>query len=215
MKRMKGAERGVLIVLSAPSGAGKTTLVRELLRRMPSLRFSVSYTTRSPRPNEQDGVDYFFVSEAQFRGMIERGEFLEYANVFDHWYGTSRTHVEGLLNQGHSVLLEIDWQGARQVFKSAPDAVSVFILPPSVAELTRRLRGRRSDTEAVIQRRLRDAVSDMEHWAEFDYVLVNAEVGTAVDQFLAILRGEGAPYRTSAASAQASAARILRPAAGG
>src|SRR5690606_17129428 len=127
----EGSPRGRLIVLAAPSGAGKTTLVRALLERVPNLRFSVSYTTRPARPGERDGIDYFFVSREQFDEMVRRDAFLEHAQVFDHWYGTSREHVEDLLQSGASVLLEIDWQGARQVRAKAPDAITVFILPRS------------------------------------------------------------------------------------
>jgi guanylate kinase len=192
-----GSPRGVLIVLSAPSGAGKTTLVRELLRRAPELEFSVSYTTRPQRPGERHGVDYFFVVEERFRAMVAADEFLEHARVFDHWYGTSRAYVEALLDRGRNVLLEIDWQGAEQVRRASADAVSVFILPPSLPELERRLRDRRSDSVAVVERRLRDAVGDMSHWREFDYVLINEDLGTAVAELMAIIRGQGEAFRTN------------------
>ncbi len=179
-----------LILLSAPSGAGKTTLVRALLEREPELRFSISYTTRAPRPSERDGEDYFFVSEDEFRAMVSDGEFLEHARVFDNWYGTGRAHVESLLAAGHSVLLEIDWQGARQIRPALDDVCTVFILPPSVAELERRLTGRGSDSRAVIRRRLADALADISHWDEFDYAIVNDDVEAAADELQRIVRAE-------------------------
>lgn len=179
-----------LILLSAPSGAGKTTLVRALLDREPELRFSISYTTRPRRPAERNGRDYFFVTESEFRSMLEAGEFLEHAQVFDNWYGTGRTHVQSLLDGGHSVLLEIDWQGARQIRAAIEQVCSVFILPPSVAELEHRLAGRGSDSAQVIARRLRDALADMSHWDEFDYAIVNDDVNAATDELQRIVRGE-------------------------
>ena len=145
-------------MIAAPSGAGKTTLVRELIRRLPEVRFSISYTTRPKRPGERHGADYFFATEAEFEHMVARGDFLEHARVFDHWYGTSKAHVEKLRAGGHPVLLEIDWQGAAQVRRLAPDARTIFIVPPAIAVLEQRLRGRGTDTEAVIQRRLKDSL---------------------------------------------------------
>ena len=180
-----------LFVISAPSGAGKTSLVRALMEREPDLRFSISYTTRAQRPGEQDGQHYYFVTPESFRRMIGDGEFLEYAQVFDNYYGTSRTQVEGLLADGHGVVLEIDWQGAGQVRAAMLESVGIFILPPSRAELERRLRGRATDSEAVIRRRLADAATDMAHWSEFDYVLVNDDFSTALQALSDIVRGRG------------------------
>ncbi|HVY64945.1 MAG TPA: guanylate kinase [Gammaproteobacteria bacterium] len=203
------APRGRLWVIAAPSGAGKTSLVRALLERDPSLRFSTSFTTRPPRAAEVHGRDYFFVSEAEFLAMVQRQAFLEHARVFDHWYGTGREHVESLLAGGHSVLLEIDWQGARQVRERAPDSRSIFILPPSVAELERRLRGRKTDAEPVIQRRLRDALGDMGHWSEFDYVVVNEDFAAALRELADIVAGRGEGARTSLPAVQTAAAAIV------
>jgi guanylate kinase len=185
-----GQRNARLWVIAAPSGAGKTSLVRALLERDPRLRFSISYTTRPPRSSEVDGRDYFFVSEERFLEMQRSQAFLEHARVFDHCYGTGRDHVEDLLRRGYSVLLEIDWQGARQVRERAPESESIFILPPSVAELERRLRGRKTDAETVIQRRLRDALGDMTHWREFDHVVVNEDFEAALAKLGAIV-GEG------------------------
>jgi guanylate kinase len=169
-----------LFVVAAPSGAGKTSLVRALMEREPSQRFSVYYTTRPQRPNDNVGRDYFFVTQDEFAAMAARGEFLEHARVFENSYGTARVQVEDSLAAGQDLILEIDWQGAQQVRTALPECVSIFILPPSRAELERRLRGRGSDAEDVIQRRLRDAASDMAHWAEFPYVVVNDDFERAL-----------------------------------
>jgi len=187
--------RGHLYLVTAPSGAGKTSLVRKLLESQPNLHFSISYTTRKQRPNEVDGRDYFFVDVPEFRRMIGAGEFLEHAQVFDNFYGTARRTVEQELAAGRDVLLEIDWQGAEQVRKLMPEAVSVFILPPTRAELERRLRARGTDDETVIARRLRDAVADMSHWPEFDYVVVNDEFERAVADLAAVVAGRGEASR--------------------
>ena len=200
---------GQLWVVAAPSGAGKTSLVRSLLEREPSLRFSISYTTRPPRSSEVNGRDYFFVSEPQFLTMVRDAAFLEHAKVFDHWYGTGREHVGGLLAAGYSVVLEIDWQGARQVRERAPESQSIFILPPSVGELERRLRGRQTDSEAVIQRRLKDALSDMTHWTEFDHVLVNDDFATALARLTAVIHGEDRTARTDLPQVRAIAEAIV------
>lgn len=183
-------EPGQLFVIAAPSGAGKTTLVHRLMEAGDDLRFSVSFTTRPQRTNEVNGRDYHFVEPDTFRTMIEANDFLEHAEVFDHHYGTSKTQVEGLLNAGHNVILEIDWQGARQVRDHMPDCRSVFILPPSVPELRRRLEQRGTDSPEVIERRFRDALSDISHWDEFDYAVVNDDLERAAEQLAAIVRGE-------------------------
>ena len=192
-----GSGRGRFIVLAAPSGAGKTSLVRRLLRRVGDLRFSVSYTTRPCRPEETDGEDYVFVSPEEFRQMAEAGAFLEHAEVFGHRYGTSRDPVDSLLAEGHTVVLEIDWQGARQIREAAPEATSVFILPPSMAELEQRLRGRGTDSAETIARRLSEAVDDVAHWDEFDYVLINDDLDRAADELAAIVSGRDGSHRTS------------------
>lgn len=180
-----------LFVLAAPSGAGKTTLVHALMKRNPGLKFSISYTTRTRRENEQHSRDYFFVTADEFSALEKDGELLESARVFDNHYGTSRSQVEQHLQNGDSVLLEIDWQGARQVRASMPDAVSVFVLPPSVTELERRLRDRKTDSGEVIARRLSNALGDMSHWREFDYVIINDDLDQAVADLQSILAGDG------------------------
>jgi len=193
-----------LFVLAAPSGAGKTTLVHALVARHPEIRFSISYTTRPQRRNEADGVDYLFVNKESFESLREQGEMLESATVFDNLYGTSRKQVENHLCDGHDVILEIDWQGARQVRESMPDCISIFILPPTLAELERRLRDRRTDSEEVIDRRLRDAISDMSHWSEFSYVIINDDLDQAVADIEAVLAGEGEASATSNPALQAA-----------
>ena len=205
----RGDRRGTLLVLSAPSGAGKTTLVKALLARDPSLRFSISYTTRLPRPGETDGKDYCFVDHTRFQQMVGDGAFLEHAEVFGNSYGTSRAQVEALRAGGHDVLLEIDWQGARQISANAPDCRTVFILPPSVPELERRLRSRATDSEEVIRRRLGQALDDIAHWAEFDFVVVNEVLAEAVDGLIAILRGDSAALASTAPATAARARAIL------
>ena len=189
-----------LFVIAAPSGAGKTTLVHAMTRHHPELRFSISFTTRPKRRNEADGVDYLFVEKEAFLELETSGALLESALVFDNHYGTSRAQVEEHLANGDNVILEIDWQGAQQVRRSMPDAITIFILPPSVEELERRLRSRGTDSDAVIDRRLRDALSDMSHWREFDYVIFNDELDTAVADLEAVFRGEGDASRTSGAA---------------
>ena len=206
---MAAIKPGRLIVLAAPSGAGKTTLAHKLLALVPELKFSISYTTRPPRETEVQGEDYFFVSEDEFGEMRANDAFLECAKVFDHWYGTSQEYIQSLLHQGRSVLLEIDWQGAAQVRSRRPDAVSVFIMPPSRDELERRLRGRRTDSEPVIRRRLRQALSDMAHWSEFDYVIINDDLDKATSELADIVSTGRAENRTSSPETQARIEKIL------
>jgi guanylate kinase len=184
-------QRGRLYVVSAPSGAGKTSLVKALMERDPRIRFSVSYTTRKPRPNEVPGRDYHFVSQERFAEMVTRGELLEHAQVFDHWYGTGMRAVEDALANGEQLLLEIDWQGAQQVRARLPEARSIFILPPSRAALERRLRARSTDSDQVIERRLRDAAADLGHWSEFDFVVINDRFEQALEDLRAIVEEQG------------------------
>ncbi|MDJ0941361.1 MAG: guanylate kinase [Woeseiaceae bacterium] len=197
-----------LFVIAAPSGAGKTTLVKALVARNPELRFSISYTTRPQRHNEVDGADYLFVDKDEFNRLREAGEMLEWAEVFDNFYATSRSQVENLLADGHNVILEIDWQGARQVRESMPDCVSIFILPPSLAELERRLRDRRTDSAEVIERRLRDAVGDIGHWDEFDHVIINEDLDDAVRQLEAAIAGGGDATSTKNQALRSAAAAV-------
>ena len=178
---------GLLFVVCGPSGVGKTSLVRALVARCPALTLSVSYTTRAPRPGEQDGVAYHFVSAGRFAAMQAAGEFLESARVFDHHYGTAAPAVAQTLASGQSVVLEIDWQGARQARDRLPGCVTVMVLPPSVATLRARLGGR-GDDEAVIERRMRDALAELGHWPEFDYLVVNDDFERALDDLGAITR---------------------------
>ena len=178
-----------LFVIAAPSGAGKTTLVKALTTRNPELRFSISYTTRPKRRNEADGVDYLFVDKERFDELRAAGALLESAEVFDNFYGTSREQVNEHLANGHHVILEIDWQGAQQVREAMPECVTVFILPPSREELEHRLRSRGTDSDDVIARRLRDSLSDMSHWNEFDYVIFNDDLDEAVADLEAVLAG--------------------------
>jgi len=181
--------RGSLFVIAAPSGAGKTSLVKAVLARDPSLRVSISHTTRKQRETEVPGRDYHFITVDEFKRLRDAEEFLEHAQVFDNFYGTGRAQVEALRNAGHDVILEIDWQGARQVRKAQPDCTTIFILPPSRRELEVRLRNRKTDSDEVIARRLRDSIADMTHYAEFDRVVVNDQFESAVAQLLEILRG--------------------------
>ncbi|HXH03342.1 MAG TPA: guanylate kinase [Candidatus Competibacteraceae bacterium] len=177
---------GTLYIVAAPSGAGKTSLVRHLVECTPAVEVSVSHTTRAPRPNEQDGVHYHFVDLPTFERLIAEGVFLEYARVFDHYYGTSCHTVEARLAQGVDVILEIDWQGARQVRQRMPGCQSIFILPPSLEILRERLVKRGEDSPAVIERRMRDAVSELSHYAEFDYLVVNDDFEHALAALRAI-----------------------------
>lgn len=164
---------GTLFIISAPSGAGKTSLVKALRESTEGLAVSVSHTTRNQRSGEVDGKDYFFVDHDEFQDMVDAGDFLEHARVFDNYYGTSKARVEDNLQNGHDVILEIDWQGARQVRELMPQSQSIFILPPSLEALESRLRGRGQDEDPVIQRRMKDAIAEMSHYGEFDYLVVN------------------------------------------
>jgi guanylate kinase len=181
--------QGQLFVVSAPSGAGKTSLVRALLAQRPNLVVSVSHTTRRPRANEADGREYFFVTTEEFQQLIRAGAFLEHAQVFGNCYGTGAAQVRAHLEAGRDVLLEIDWQGARQVRRALPECVTIFILPPSRSALEERLYARRTDSAEVIARRLREAVDDMSHYAEFDYVIVNDRFEQALSELAAVIDG--------------------------
>ena len=179
--------QGTLFVVSAPSGAGKTSLVRKLRSQVEGLSVSVSHTTRPKRPAESEGVDYFFTLRETFKEMAAAGAFLEYAQVFGNYYGTARTTVETLLTLGKDVLLEIDWQGARQIKEQMPDCQTLFILPPSREALSKRLHGRGQDDEETIVRRMRDAISEMSHYAEYDYLIINDEFESAVEELRTIV----------------------------
>ena len=203
------SRRGKLFVIAAPSGAGKTSLVKALLERMPELHVSVSHTTRNKRPTEQHGREYYFVSVPEFESLVEKNEFLEHARVFDNYYGTGRRPVEEQLAKGHDVVLEIDWQGARQVRKALPECKTIFILPPSRQALEERLRNRATDSNEVIERRLRDAVGDMTHSREFDYVVVNDDFEHAVSDLMRIVRGEGENLLAGRATLQPLLSELL------
>jgi guanylate kinase len=178
--------RGTLYIVAAPSGAGKSSIVNACLARDPNIRLSISFTSRAPRPGERHAEHYHFVSADEFERMVAAGDFFEHARVHGDWKGTARQSVEPQLAAGHDVLLEIDWQGARQVRRQVPDAVSVFILPPSREALQQRMRTRAQDSEAVIAQRLAAAREEMSHYTEFDYVIVNEVFSTAVDEMCAI-----------------------------
>lgn len=183
--------RGLMLVLSSPSGAGKTTLSRLLLQRDSEITLSISVTTRPRRSAEIDGVDYRFVTPVQFDGLVQRGELLEHARVFDYYYGTPRTAVEAALAEGRDIMFDIDWQGRQQLAEQArADMVSVFILPPTTRELERRLLQRAQDTPAVVARRMEKAADEMTHFIEYDYVIVNHEVEASMAQLRSILAAE-------------------------
>lgn len=203
------AAPGRLYVIAAPSGAGKTSLVKALMAREPRLRFSISYTTRKPRANEIDGRDYHFISPERFREMVERGEFLEHAQVFDNFYGTGVQAVRDALANGGLVLLEIDWQGARQVRERLPGARTIFILPPTRAALEERLNARSTDAPSVIQRRLQDARRDIAHWTEFDFVVINDRFEQAVEDLHAIVRENGDALAAQRPEVERLAAELL------
>jgi guanylate kinase len=183
--------RGLMFVLSSPSGAGKTTLSRLLIDRVPGLRMSVSATTRPMRPGEVDGRDYWFVDQSRFESMVRQDELLEWANVFDHRYGTPRAPVEAALSAGQDMLFDIDWQGTQQLReKAGEDVVSVFILPPSAADLEQRLHSRAQDSDEVIRGRMSRASHEMSHWAEYDYIVVNHDVDEAFAEVQSVLKAE-------------------------
>ena len=186
--------KGTLFIICAPSGAGKSSLVRELVDTVPDLAVSISHTTRPPRTGEKHEVDYFFVNEDEFQALREQNTFLEHATVFDHLYGTSHAWVQEQLADGKDIILEIDWQGAQQVRSIIKDTVNIFILPPSLAALEERLKGR-GDDDRNIQRRMRDAVSEMEHYGEFDYLVVNHFFDRTLKQLSAIIAGVRHDYR--------------------
>ncbi len=185
--------KGRLFIFSAASGTGKTSLAKALVEQLPDLAFSVSHTTRAPRPGEQHGVHYYFVSQREFDEMVAAGRFLEHAKVFDNCYGTSRGAIENLLRQGKNIILDIDWQGARAVKEQMPEAVGIFILPPTRAALQERLNARGQDSPEVVESRMRAAVSEMSHYKEFDHVVVNDDFDAALGDLKAIIRGEGSP----------------------
>ena len=179
--------QGTLFIISAPSGAGKTSLVRSLLDSIPGIQVSVSHTTRDKRPGEVDGTDYHFIDEETFTRMVGNHQFLEFAIVFDHHYGTAEESVRKQLNKGVDVILEIDWQGARKVRNVFPNAVSIFVLPPSRAALEERLTARAQDDAEVIERRMRDAVREMSHYGEFDYLLVNDDFDITLAELKSVI----------------------------
>lgn len=181
---------GKLFIVAAPSGGGKTSLVRQLAASLTDLEVSISHTTRSKRPGELDGVDYFFVSDTTFKTMKSRGEFLEHARVFDHFYGTSFAEIDSRLKNGIDVLLDIDWQGARQIKEIFTTAVGIFIVPPSLTILKTRLQSRKQDNELTIQSRMSSAQTELSHYAEFDYLVLNDNFDHALDDLKAIIRSQ-------------------------
>ncbi|MBS1235561.1 MAG: guanylate kinase [Proteobacteria bacterium] len=182
--------KGKLFIFSAASGTGKTSLAKALVESTPEVAFSVSHTTRAPRPGEQHGVHYYYVTREEFDRMVANSEFVEYATVFGNSYGTSKQAIEDQVKSGKSVILDIDWQGARAIKKWQPEAVSIFILPPSRAALRERLTNRKQDSQEVIDRRMREAVAEMSHYSEFDLLVVNDDFDAALEDLRAILRGE-------------------------
>ncbi len=195
----QASNAGSLFIVAAPSGAGKSSLVAALLARAPDIRLSISYTTRTPRPGEQHGREYFFASEAEFLERDAKGEFIESARVHGNYYGTSRVVIEETTRSGTDVLLEIDWQGARQVRRQFPDAISIFILPPSIGELEQRLRKRGQDSEEIIARRVENAAGEIAHAPEFDYVIINENFETALSQLASIAQATRCRFHQQAA----------------
>jgi guanylate kinase len=190
-KKTKLGRRGLMLVMSSPSGAGKTTIAREVLKRDSEIAMSVSATTRAPRPGEQEGKDYFFVTEENYKAMVVAGEFFEHAKVFDNYYGTPRAAVDQELKAGLDVLFDVDWQGTQQLRENArDDLVSIFVLPPSTDELARRLTERAQDTEDVVSSRMAKAADEMSHYIEYDYIIVNNDLEKSVERVRAVLEAE-------------------------
>jgi guanylate kinase len=191
IQEMKLNRRGIMVVLSSPSGAGKTTLTKQILNTSKNILMSVSATTRQPRPGEVDGEDYIFLSKSKFSEMIDNDEFLEYAKVFDNFYGTPRAPVEDALAGGFDIVFDIDWQGAQQLTQAAAnDLVKIFILPPNVQELENRLRSRAQDSDDVIARRMSKSENEISHWAEYDYIIINEEITEAIEELNTIVNAE-------------------------
>ncbi|MBT3622698.1 MAG: guanylate kinase [Gammaproteobacteria bacterium] len=186
--------RGQLFVISAPSGAGKTSLVRALMEPSNTIGVAISHTTRAKRPEETDGINYHFVTEVEFNALVDQGEFLESATVFEHLYGTSTSAVNLILQQGKHLVLEIDWQGAAQVRQKLPGTQSIFIFPPSLGALRDRLENRGQDDVETVDKRMSAAFEELSHWHEFDYLIVNDQFDTALAQLQAVVAGEGADY---------------------
>ena len=203
---------GTLYIISAPSGAGKTSLVKAMLEAMEGATLSTSHTTRAMRPGEKNGVDYHFIDKSKFEAMVAEDAFIEHAQVFDNHYGTSKGSVQEQLADGMDVILEIDWQGARQVREWLPEAVSIFVLPPSQRALEDRLRGRGQDSLEIIQRRMRDAVSEMSHYPEYDYLVINDRFETALQELKAILVARRQRLAVQQARHPALLAALLAPA---
>lgn len=184
--------RGLLLILSSPSGAGKSTLARRLMQWDPTLRFSISATTRQPRPGEEDGREYYFHPRKSFESLVQSGEMLEHAEVFGNFYGSPKAPVEAAMREGRDTLFDIDWQGGQQIRNSSlgRDVVSIFILPPSIAELEARLRARAQDSDEVIAGRMEKSRDEISHWAEYDYVIINRDIDSAFNELTAILQAE-------------------------
>jgi guanylate kinase len=191
IQEMKLNRRGIMVVLSSPSGAGKTTLTKKVLNSSNNILMSVSATTRQPRPGEVDGKDYIFLSKSKFSEMIDNDEFLEYAKVFDNFYGTPRAPVEDALAKGFDIVFDIDWQGAQQLTQAAAnDLVKIFILPPNMRELENRLRSRAQDSDDVIARRMSKSENEISHWAEYDYIIINEDITDAIEELTTIVNAE-------------------------
>ncbi len=205
----KGKTKGSLFIVSAPSGAGKTSLVKRLQQEVDGLVVSVSHTTRDQRPGEVDGIDYCFVEHAKFEAMLEKGAFLEQAQVFDNFYGTAQESVEKLIADGLDVILEIDWQGAEQVRNKLPEALSLFVLPPSRKALEERLKGRGQDSDEIISRRMRDAIAEMTHYAEYDYLIVNDDFELALKEMKAIVIAQRLQISRQSAAISHTLAQLL------